>query len=85
MALSSPEFSIRNSFVRSATTRHAPPHKHNVLPVEALVLSSNDFLKLVLHERQRSMITDAKVHLFVVYWKYHDTRIIITYVLTSTN
>ncbi|KAJ8583375.1 D123-domain-containing protein [Rhizopogon salebrosus TDB-379] len=56
---STPELRIIDSPLHPAATRNAPAHQHNMLPIEALALSSgrdiNEFSNLWQEEIQRSM------------------------------
>jgi hypothetical protein len=56
---STPELRIIDSPLHPAATRNAPAHQHNMLPIEALALSSghgiDEFSNLWQEEIQRSM------------------------------
>ncbi|KAG6839545.1 hypothetical protein H0H93_005317 [Arthromyces matolae] len=54
-----PEFRVIDSRAHPAATRNAPAHQHNMLPIEALSLSSGrdigDFAELLKDEIQKNM------------------------------
>ncbi|KAG2065571.1 D123-domain-containing protein [Suillus decipiens] len=60
--LSTPELRIIDSALHPVASRNAPAHQHNMLPIEALALSSgrdiNDFAYLCTNEIQQSIDND---------------------------